>query len=132
MKSSSVTGFVYRGGGANGLLFAVLAIIFLNLCSGCSSTVSHVALLSVGDLEGKRIPEKVDGPLLSGRDVSSFFTSDCYLSEAVRDALSGTPYDTLVDAEVSAKSGLFWWWNSLTVKGYGFDSKTLPREGVVQ
>ena len=132
MENSNVTGVGFRDGGIIGPLAAVLAVVCFHLCAGCSSTVSQVALLSVANLEGKTIPEHVDGPLLSGTDVSSFFTSDCYLSEAVRAALAETPYDTLVDAEIYAKSGLFPWWNSLTVKGYGVDSRTLPREEVVQ
>lgn len=109
------------------LMLACLAFL-----SGCATTVSRVALLSVGDLEGKTIPEAVDGPVLSGTDAARFFARDCYLSEAVRDALSGTPYDTLVNAEITAQSGLFIWWNKITVQGYGLNSRVLPKNGVAQ
>ncbi len=106
------------------------ALLLTTLCYGCGHTnVSKVALLSVGDMECRTIPAKVDGPVLVGRDACKVGGDAYYLSEAVRNALKGTEYDTLIDAEVTTKTGLLVWSNTIEVKGTGLNSKTLPRDG---
>ena len=87
-------------------------------------------MLSIGDLERKTIPGDVSGPVLTGRDdCASGFDNYYYLSCAVRDALKGTEYDTLVDVDVIATTGLLVWSNSIEVRGIGVDSSKLPGNG---
>ena len=107
----------------------VVVLLLSILCIGCGHTkVNHVGLLSVGDLKSKKIPENTEGPTLIGEDSGYSY----YLSEAVRDALKGTQYDTIVDAEVTNKTGLFVWSNQIQVKGKGLNSKNFPKGGVNQ
>jgi hypothetical protein len=103
------------------------------VCCGCGHTnLSRVGLLSVGDWDSKTIPASVSGPVLVGKDLCKVGGDSYYLSEAVRNALKGTPYDTLIDAEVTTKTGLFVWSNTVEVKGKGLDSKVFPKNGGVQ
>jgi len=107
-----------------------VALLLATLCYGCGHTqVSRVGLLSVGDLESRTIPATVNGPILVGKDACKVAASPYYLSEAVRNALKGTAYDTIIDAEVTTKTGLLVWSNEIEVKGTGLDSKTLPKNG---
>ena len=107
-----------------------VTLLLSTLCYGCGHlNVSRVGLLSVGDLENKTIPSAVDGPVLVGKDACKGGSGPYYLSEATRNALKGTPYDTIIDAEVTTKTGLFVWSNEIEVKGKGLDSKTLPKDG---
>lgn len=114
------------------------ALLLTMLCYGCGHmNVSSVGLLSVGDLEGKTIPATVDGPVLVGKDYmrlfdEAFSDDPYYLSDAVRNALKGTVYDTLVDVEVTTRTSGFWWSNEIEVKGKGLDSRTLSRVGGVK
>jgi len=109
---------------------ACVALLLTTLCYGCGHlNVSKVGLLSVGDLESRTIPSSVNGPVLVGKDACKMGGDPYYLSEAVRNALKGTTYDTLVDAEVTTSTGLFVWSNEIEVKGKGLDSKTLPKDG---
>jgi len=71
----------------------------------------------------------VDGPILVGKDACKAGGDPYYLSEAVRNALKGTQYDTIIDAEVTTKTGLLVWSNEIEVKGKGLDSKSLPKVG---
>ena len=73
------------------------------------------------------------GPVLTGKDsCNKIGKFSYYLSDAVRNALSGTEYDTIVDAEVTTKTGLFVWSNKIEVKGTGIKSSVLPKEGGVK
>lgn len=113
-----------------GLTKACIVLALATLCYGCGHThVSRVGLLSVGDLESRTIPSTVEGPVLIGKDACKMGGDPYFLSEAVRAALSGTQYDTLVDAEVTTKTGVFVWSNQIEVKGQGVDSKALPKKG---
>ena len=112
---------------------AFLALALGVACSGCGHTkVSHVGLLSTGDLASRSIPRDVSGPVLEGKTAAKPGKIKYYLSDAVRDALKETPYDTLVDAEVTSTTGLLVWNNKLTVKGKGVKSADLPKEGGAQ
>jgi hypothetical protein len=98
-------------------------LLLASLCAACGhSATQRIGLMSVGDLSGRRIPEGLTGRIVEG--------SDCgiknNLSSAVRNALKGTPYDTLIDSEVTDTTGLFIWSSCLNVRGQGIDSKTLP------
>ncbi len=107
-----------------------IALALATLCYGCGHTnVSRVGLLSTGDLDSRMIPSTVDGPVLTGRDASKWGATPYFLSEAVRNALSDTQYDTLVDAEVTTRTGFFVWSNEIEVKGIGVDSTALPKNG---
>lgn len=103
-------------------------------CFGCGHTkVCQIGLLSVGDLENRTIPVSVEGPVLSGTVKCKMMEPpNYYLSDAVRNALSGSECDTLVDVEVTTKTGLFVPSNSIAVKGTGLKSSNLPREGVAK
>ena len=107
-----------------------LALAIAALGSGCGHTkVSQVGLLSTGDLESRIIPRDVGGPMLEGKTAAKPGKLAYYLSDAVRDAVKGTPYDTLVDAEVTTTTGLLVWNNKLAVKGKGVKSTDLPKDG---
>ncbi len=109
-------------------------ILAISACLvGCGHVQSSkVSLLSFGDLEGKSIPASVAGPTVSGTASSSFGGRSYYLSDAVRSALKGTPYDTIVDAEVTTRTGVFVGSNEVEVKGTALNSKALTTEGSVQ
>ena len=110
-----------------------LALAIAVLGSGCGHTkVSQVGLMSTGDLESRIIPRDVGGPMLEGKTAAKPGKLAYYLSDAVRDAVKGTPYDTLVDAEVTTTTGLLVWNNQLAVKGRGVKSADLPKEGGAQ
>lgn len=110
-----------------------LALAIAALGSGCGhAKVSQVGLLSTGDLESRIIPRDVSGPILEGKTAAKPGKLAYYLSDAVRDAVKGTPYDTLVDAEVTTTTGLLVWNNQLAVKGRGVKSADLPKEGGVK
>lgn len=98
-------------------------LLLAGLCAACGHTVTQrIGLMSVGDLAGRRIPDGLTGRIVEG--------SDCgvrnNLASAVQDALEGTPYDTLIDSEVTDTTGFFIWSSCLNVRGQGIDSKTLP------
>jgi hypothetical protein len=114
-------------------LAAITALVAAGGAGGCGHTCTgRIALLSVGDMDGRVIPERAQGPVLSGRDACKAGFDPYYLSEAVRDALKGTQYDTLVDVEVTTTTGLWVWSNAVQVKGVGISSTSLPKEGVDQ
>ena len=103
--------------------FLILLAVFL---VGCGHTQSHmVGLMSFGDLEGKVIPEGMDGDILEGEDCGGRY----YLSNAVRDALKEKDYDTLIDVEVTNTTGVFVPENCIKVKGKAINSKLLSVSG---
>ena len=108
--------------------FMVLSVAFV--LSGCGhSQTSRIALVSFGDLEGKAIPDNPDGPLRQGVTTSGAGGAKYYLSDAVREALKDTEYDTLVNVEVTAETGLLVWSNTLAVRGTALNSKKLEQSG---
>jgi hypothetical protein len=88
--------------------------------------VTRIAVLSVGDLEGKKIPMQGDvrGAPVKGVDGGT----QAVLSKAVRAALDGTGYDTILDATVTTRVSRFWlfWFTKghaeIEVSGYGVKS----------
>jgi hypothetical protein len=77
--------------------------------------------MSFGDLEGKIITDNVSGTVCKGKDCGGQY----FLSDAVRDALKDTEYDTMIDVEVTTKTGLFVPSNCIIVEGKALNSKTL-------
>jgi hypothetical protein len=106
----------------------VLAPIFI---TGCGHTaVSKIGLLSVGELQGKKIPSNIDGPIVQGKDCGGTFGSPYFLSNAVRAALEKTQYDTILDADVTTTTGFSVYENCVEVKGKAIASGALANEGV--
>lgn len=102
----------------------------LLIVAGCSHTMtSQVGLMSFGDLEGKVIPREVSGQTLTGEDCAKIGGDPYSLSEAAREALENTSYDTLVDTQVETTTGLFVGSNCIKVRGVALDSKTLDGSG---
>jgi hypothetical protein len=81
--------------------------------------------MSFGDLEGKAVSDNVEGRVVEGKDCGHTY----YLSNATRDALKGTEYDTLINAEVTNTTGLFIWSNCIKVKGKAVNSKKIQKQG---
>ncbi len=107
-------------------LVLLLAIFFV----GCGhSHSSKVGLMSFGDLEGKTIPDKIEGRVVEGEDCCEGGGRPYYLSNATRNALKGTGYDTLIDAEVTNITGLWVWSNCIKVKGKAVDSRKIQKSG---
>lgn len=104
--------------------FIILLAVFLIGCGHTQS--SRVGLMSFGELEGKAIPDNVGGMVLVNGEACG---RQHRLSDAVRDALKQTDYDTLVDAEVTSTTGLAVTSNCLKVKGKALNSKTLTDLG---
>lgn len=110
-----------------------IILMFAIFCFGCGHThVCNVGLMSFGDLEGKTIPENPKGPILEGTVALKIFTQNYYLSDALRDALKNSEYDTLVNAEVTTETSLFVTSNEIRVKGTALDSKKLSPSGGAQ
>ena len=107
--------------------FILLVVTFFIGCGHSQTT--QIGLLSFGELENKVIPENVDGPIFQGEDCCKVGGDPYFLSDAVHNALTGTEYDTLVDVEVTNKTGFFVGSNCITVKGKALNSKTIPEEG---
>jgi hypothetical protein len=89
-------------------------------------------MMSVGDWEGKAIPEKVTGPILEGTSGAKPLAVTYSLSDAVRDALKNSQFDTLVDAEVTTHTGLLVPMNKIVVKGTALSSKSVAKQGGVK
>ena len=103
---------------------ALLAVMLM--CFGCGHTrTSNVGLISFGDLEGKVISNSANGPTLQGSASGHVY----YLSDAARDALKSGEYDTLVDVEVTTKTGIFVPSNRIVVKGTALNSKNFEQSG---
>jgi hypothetical protein len=104
--------------------------MLLLVVAGCGHThTSKIGLVSLGDLNGKVIPKNVDGPVLTGKDYCHIGGDPYFLSDAVRDALKGTEYDTLVDVEVETKTGIMVMENHIIVRGKALNSKALKMQG---
>jgi hypothetical protein len=102
-----------------------LLVIGLAL-TGCGhSQTAKVGLMSFGELEGKAIPEVVNGPRLSGKACGHSYR----LSDAVRDALKNTEYDTLVNVDVTNETGFLVANNCLIVTGNPLNSKAIVASG---
>ena len=105
------------------LLLLALALM------GCGHTqTTKVGLMSFGDLEGKSLPVDDVTSVFSGKACGHSY----HLSDAVRDALKGTDYDTLIDAEVVNETGLFVWTNCILVSGNALNSKAIAASGGVK
>ena len=103
-----------------------ISLLALALASACTSTY-QVGMLSLGDLEGKTIQADMTGEVRSGE--SCWWSH--HLSDAVRDAVEGTNYDTLLDVTIEARSRFFVWSNCVHVEGQAIDSSKLE-QGVKQ
>ncbi|TGK06601.1 hypothetical protein EHO59_00210 [Leptospira semungkisensis] len=101
-------------------LFAVVAI-------SCSTT-QRVSVLSFGNLEGKQIPdstEKLTGGSVEGENCGFAYS----LALAVHQALQKLPQaDTLLNADVTHKTGIFVVSNCISVKGFATNSANLKEE----
>ena len=111
-----------------------IAFVIILLCSGCGHTqVSRVGLISFGNLEGKTIPKNPDGPILQGSSAATIEPDGLvlvyYLSDAARDALKNTDCDTLIDTEVTTKTGFDPSDNQIIVRGKGLNSTKIPQSG---
>jgi hypothetical protein len=106
-----------------------LVLLMPILLAGCGHTsTTNIGLLSFGDLNGKLIPATGTAPILEGEDCGGV-GGVYYLSNAVRDALKGTEYDTLVDVEVTNDTGYWVWSNCVSVKGQAHNSRSLVHHG---
>ena len=112
-------------------LTCCVVLMLAGLFLGCGHTqTSTVGLISFGDLEGKTIPDGLEGPILEGSDAAKIGGSKhYYLSNAARNALSGGQYDTLVDVEVTTKTGFTVPSNKITVRGRALNSNDLESSG---
>lgn len=107
-----------------------MVLVFALVCISCGhSQTSKIGLISFSDLEGKTIPDNLEGPSLQGIATSGAGGTKYYLSDAVRDALKNSEYDTLINVEVTAETGLLVWSNTLTVRGTALNSKNLTQLG---
>ena len=108
----------------------VVSVLTL-LCLGCGHTQTcEVGLISFGNLEGKAIPNNPNGPVLEGSSAAKIgSTPHYYLSDAVRDALKNSEYDTMVDVEVTTKTGWLVPSNKIFVKGTAVNSSHLENSG---
>ena len=96
------------------------------ICSACGHTVTQrIGLLSLGDLNGRQIPDDIKGQMLAGSDCGYSYS----LSNAARDALKESEFDTLIDVEVTNTTGVFVPSNCIEVKGRALNSKILPTSG---
>ena len=108
-----------------------LIVLVPILIAGCGHTaISKVGLLSIGELQGKKIPSNIDGPIVQGKDCGGAFGSPYFLSKAVRTALAKTQYDTILDADVTTTTGFLVYSNCVEVKGKAITNGTLANEGV--
>ena len=108
---------------------SIAAALSVSLASfGCGHTLStKVGLVSIGQLQGRTLPVTLEGKVVQGEDCGYSYS----LSNAVRDALKGTSYDTMVDVDVSNTTGVLVPSNCIQVKGTAIDSSRLPTEGEV-
>jgi hypothetical protein len=106
----------------------ICCLSLIGLACGHSMT-SQIGLMSFGDLEGKVVPKQVAGKALQGKDCSKIGGDPYSLAEAVRNAVKGTEYDTLVDVQVESTTGLFVGSNCVKVTGIALDSRTMEGSG---
>jgi len=106
------------------MLRIFLLLVFAATLVGCGhSQTTKVGLMSFGDLEGKVLPESEQRPILSGKACGANLSYR--LSDAVRDALKGTEFDTLIDAVVINETGLWTFGNCIMVTGRALNSRSL-------
>jgi hypothetical protein len=84
--------------------------------------------MSFGNLEGKTIPANAPGDFVQGKDCGHSYN----LSNAARDALKATTYNTLVDVDVTNSTGLLVWSNCINLRGKALDSHKLVGNAVQQ
>ena len=101
----------------------LMAVAFFTL-AGCTHT-GHIALMSNGALEGRRLTGIPPGPTVEGH-ACGFHQN---LSAAFNNALANTPYDTVINAEITHTTGIFVWSNCVSLKGQGVRSTDLPKGG---
>ncbi|MDJ0866237.1 MAG: hypothetical protein QNK03_09030 [Myxococcota bacterium] len=103
----------------------IVTACILSALLGCGHTATgRVGLLSFGDLEGKRIPRQVDGTPVEGRRCGGL-GGPYSLAEAAQDALEGTVFDTIVDAQVTNTTGLLGFSHCIEVRGTALRSDAL-------
>lgn len=104
-----------------------LSMTLAALLIGCGHAQSaKVGLMSFGRLEGKTLPDDISGlAKVSGESCGHGHR----LSDALRKAFDNTAYDTMLDAEVTTKTGLIVTSNCISVKGSALDSKALAVSG---
>ena len=111
-------------------LMVCTTVILALVCSGCGHTQTcRVGLISFGNLEGKIIPDNVEGPIVEGSTAAKPKDVVYYLSDAARDALKSGEYDTLVDAEVTTETGFLVKSNKIVVRGKALNSQHLKQSG---
>lgn len=94
--------------------------------TGCGhAQTTKIGLMSFGNLEGKTISDSISGQRLSGKACGHNYR----LSDAVRDALKDTEFDTLINVDVTNETGLFVWNNCLMVSGNALNSKSIVASG---
>lgn len=101
-------------------------------CNHANTHVTRVAVLSIGNLEGMKIPMQGDvkGSMVKGIDGGS----QAVLSKAVRAALKGTEYDTILDATITTRVSRLWLFGfssgsaEIEVSGYGVKSSDFNKE----
>jgi hypothetical protein len=101
---------------------SILLLLAVGNLAGCALT-SHMALLSRGNLEGRRFSNVAAGPTVHGENCGFAH----HLSTAFDDAVKATSYDTLTDVSVTSTTGIFVWSNCIQVTGYGVRSAELPQ-----
>ena len=100
-------------------------LCFILLLAGCGHTLSRkVGLMSIGDLEGKVIPKDAKGRTVRGKSCGY----SAFLSNAVRDAVKNTSYDTILNAQVTSETGLFVGNNCISIIGQAYKSSEWPKQ----
>ena len=99
-----------------GMLLSIL------LLSGCTH-MSHLALMSNGDLEGKNLSTVKGNDILTGESCGHSYS----LSNAMNRALENTQYDTLIDIDVESTSALLVVGNCIKVTGKGINSQLISK-----
>jgi len=101
-------------------------LVAAGVFAGCGHTMTtEIGVMSLGELEGRTLPAEPAGEMLEGQDCSGPGGTPYFLSEAVRDAVKDTEYDTLVDVEVTNTTGVLVFSNCIRVRGRGVNSKKL-------
>ena len=97
------------------------------LVAACGAvSVQQVGILSVGNLDGRVVPEVVQGDRVAGRDCSQIAGDAHSLAKATRNALEGSDADTLVEATVTVETGVLVMSNCIEVQGTAVRSDSFP------
>lgn len=106
-----------------------LCIVISIFAASCGHTLTReVGLMSSGDLEGKVVPQNKEGTFVKGQSCGM----QSYLSDAFRDAIKGTSFDTILNATVKSETGFLVANNCLIISGQAYDSTTWGQDGGVQ